>query len=69
MHLLHRILSPATLIAEAERVGRSEDGMGEAAAMVYVGDVYGLQYADRLGWPDPGHLREAIARRVRPFLR
>lgn len=60
MHLLHHILSPATLIAEAERVGRSEDGMG---------DVYGLQYADRLERPDPGHLREAIARRVWPFLR
>ncbi len=69
MRLLHRIPSPATLVAEAERVGRAEDGMGEAAAMVYVGDVYGLQYADRLGRSDPGHMREAIAHRVWPFLR
>ena len=42
------------LIEEAETVGETDPAMGEAAAMVYIGDVYALrevvQPSDHTGW-------------------
>ncbi len=45
----YHCVDPVLLIAKAERADhRLEDNLGEAAAMVYVGDIYSLPYADRL---------------------
>ncbi len=42
------------LIEEAEAAGETDPAMGEAAAMVYIGDVYALrevvQPRDNTGW-------------------
>jgi hypothetical protein len=66
----HRCIDPMRLIAQAERADhRVEDGLGEAAAMVYVGDVYSLSYADRLRASNAEKDLEDADGSVWPFIR
>ncbi len=66
----YRCVDPVLLIAQAERADhRVEDSMGEVAAMVYVGDVYSLPYADRLQAANAERHLEDDDNGVWPFIR
>ncbi len=66
----YRCVDPVLLIAQAERADhRLEDSLGEAAAMVYVGDIYSLPYADRLQASNAEKDLDAAEGSVWPFIR
>lgn len=66
----YHCVDPVLLIAQAERADRRlEDSLGEAAAMVYVGDIYSLPYADRLQAANVEKHLEDDDNSVWPFIR